>query len=78
LSWHCHQTLAPDHLSVGFLAASTAACLPAAARAVSSDDEATFTLPHARIRITEYGGPRAHVGRIVTYRVEKLEAERAR
>ena len=73
-AWYCHQSLAPDPLSLAGLAASTAACLPEAARTLSSAHEAVFTLPYARIRITEYGGPRAHVGRIVSYRVEKLPA----
>lgn len=77
-AWHCHQTMAPDHLSLDGLAASTAACLPEAARTAPSRHEAVFTLPSARIRIAEYGGPRAHVGRIVSYRVEKVEAERTR
>jgi hypothetical protein len=77
-AWHCHQTMAPDHLSLGALAARTAACLPAAARTLAGDDEAVFALPYVRIRIAESGGPRAHVGRIVTYRVEKLETERVR
>ncbi len=77
-AWHCHQSLAPDPLSLDALAASTAACLPEAARTLASGHEAIFTLPYARIRITEYGGPRAHVGRIVSYRVEKVEAEGAR
>jgi hypothetical protein len=77
-AWYCHQSLAPDPLSLAGLAASTAACLPEAARTLSSRHEAVFTLPYARIRITEYGGPRAHVGRIVSYRVEKAEMEQAR
>lgn len=76
-AWHCHQTMAPDHLSVDALAERTGACLPAAERTLSGDDEAVFTLPRARIRITGSGGPRAHVGRIVTYRVETLEREQA-
>ena len=77
-AWHCHQSLAPEALSLDALAASTAACLPEAARTLSSRHAAVFTLPYARIRIAEYGGPKAHVGRIVSYRVEKVEAERAR
>jgi hypothetical protein len=74
-AWYCHQSMAPDHLSLDGLAASTADCLPEAARTPASGDEAIFTLPHARIRITEHGGPRAHVGRIVSYRVERVGAE---
>jgi hypothetical protein len=77
-AWHCHQTMAPEHLSLDGLAAGTAACLPEAARTLPSEHEAVFTLPYARIRITEYGGPRAHVGRIVSYRVEKVGMERSR
>jgi hypothetical protein len=74
-AWYCHQSLAPEPLSLAGLTASTAACLPEAARTLSSRHEAVFTLPYARIRITEYGGPRAHVGRIVSYRVEKVEGQ---
>jgi hypothetical protein len=71
-SWYCHQTMAPDGLGLDRLAASTAACRPEAKREPSSGDEAVFTLPYARIRIREDGGPRAHVGRIASYRVEAL------
>ena len=77
-AWHCHQAMAPDRLSLDGLAASTAACLPEAARTLPSVHEAVFTLPYARIRIAEHGGPRAHVGRIVSYRVEKVATERSR
>jgi hypothetical protein len=71
-SWHCHQTMAPDHLGLGPLAERTATCRPEAKRQPSSGDEAVFTLPYARIVIREDGGPRAHVGRIASYRVEAL------
>jgi hypothetical protein len=74
-SWYCHQSMAPGHLSLESLAGRTAACLPEARRQPSRDGEAVFTLPYARIRITEDGGPRAHVGRVVSYRVV---AERTR
>lgn len=77
-AWYCHQSMAPDHLSLDGLAAGTAACLPEAVRSLSSRHEAVFTLPSARIRITEYGGPRAHVGRIVSFRVETLAGVEAR
>jgi hypothetical protein len=70
-AWWCHQSLAPDELSLESLAGRTAACLPSAVRSRGRwGDEAIFTLPRARIVIEESGGPRAHVGRIVTFRVE--------
>ena len=72
-SWYCHQSMAPDPLSLESLARRTAACLPEARRQPSSDGEAVFTLPYARIRVTEDGGPRAHVGRIVGFRVEAVD-----
>lgn len=71
-SWYCHQTMAPERLGLGPLAASTADCVPEARREPSLDDEAVFTLPYARITIREDGGPTAHVGRIASYRVEAL------
>lgn len=67
---YCHQTMAPDHLSLQGLSADTAACLPAAVREPSGRDEAIFTHPDVRITMGESGGPRAHVGRILSYRVE--------
>ena len=72
-AWHCHQQLAPEHLSLESLAAKTAACLPEAVRTKGRwGRQAIFTLPGARILITESGGPRAKVGRIVGYRVEAI------
>ena len=70
--WWCHQNLAPEALSLDSLSARTAACLPNAARTGGRYGEAIFTLPRARITIEERGGPRAHVGRIVTFRVEAV------
>jgi hypothetical protein len=70
-AWWCHQSLAPPELALESLAARTAACLPNAVRSRGRwGDEAIFTLPRAHIVIEEHGGPRAHVGRIVTFRVE--------
>ena len=69
--WLCTQNLAPAEMSREALAQRVAACLPDATR--SAEDyghEAVFTLPYARIRITERGGPKAKVGRIVTLVVE--------
>jgi hypothetical protein len=72
-AWWCHQNLAPEELSLNSLAARTAACLPSAARSRGRwGGEAIFTLPRARIVIDQSGGPRAHVGRIVTFRVEAV------
>lgn len=70
-AWSCHQNLAPAELALDSLAAQTAACLPSAVRARGRwGREAIFTLPRVRIAIEERGGPGAHVGRIVTFRVE--------
>lgn len=71
-SWYCHQTMAPEGLSLERLAASTVKCRPEAKRQASSVEEAVFTLPYARIRIREDGGPDAHVGRMASYQVEAL------
>ncbi len=74
-AWWCHQSLAPDELSLASLSARTAACLPSAVRSRGRwGDEAIFTLPRARIVIEESGGPRAHVGLIATFRVEAIRA----
>lgn len=73
--WICSQSLAPEELSRDALAARVAECLPEAVRGrngVTSD--AVFTLPGARIHITELGGPRAKVGRIVQLVVEAIPA----
>lgn len=69
--WHCHQTLAPAEMSRDALAARVAACLPQAVRSTGAyGRETIFDLPHAQIRISERGGPRAKVGRIVSLVVE--------
>lgn len=73
--WLCSQNLAPEELSRDNLAARIAACLPEAIRGPRTlTRDAVFTLPRARIRISEFGGPRAKVGRIVTLSVEALPA----
>jgi hypothetical protein len=77
-AWWCHQNLAPEALSLESLAGRTQACLPNAVRSRGRYREALFTLPRVRILIEESGGPRAHVGRIVTFRVEAVRAERGR
>lgn len=77
-AWSCHQHLAPRHLGLDRLVAQTGACLPAAR--LERDRlgrEATFTLPGLRILISEHGGPRAHVGRIVALRVEAVAGQAA-
>ncbi len=73
-AWWCHQSLAPDELSLASLSERTAACLPNAVRSRgrSYDRQAIFTLPRVRIVIDESGGPRAHVGLIATFRVEAV------
>lgn len=73
--WLCTQNLAPVDLSREALAGRVAACLPQAVRSTGDyGQETVFTLPHAQIRITERGGPRAKVGRIVTLVVEAIAA----
>ncbi|MGA9583511.1 MAG: hypothetical protein WBR13_16245 [Allosphingosinicella sp.] len=69
--WLCVQNLAPRELSRDSLAAGVAECLPEAVRGPGdSPRDSVFILPHARIRISEYGGPMAKVGRIVHLVVE--------
>jgi hypothetical protein len=66
--WHCHQNLAPDHLSAERLTALTRACLPEAVALPSEmRRETRFRLRDLEIIISETGGPRAHVGRVVSY-----------
>ena len=72
--WLCGQNLAPEEMSRDALAARVAACLPEAVRGPPSlARDAVFTLPHARIHISELGGPGAHVGRIVSFSVEAVD-----
>jgi len=71
--WHCGQNLAPEEMSRDALAARIAECLPDAVRSRSGlTRDAVFTLPHARIHVSELGGPKAHVGRIVALTVEAV------
>jgi len=71
--WVCGQSFAPDELGRDALAARVADCLPDALRGPPSlSREAEFTLPHARIHISELGGPGAHVGRTVQLVVEAV------
>jgi hypothetical protein len=73
--WLCGQNLAPAEMSRDALADRTATCLPGAVRGrIGLTGDAVFTLPRARISISELGGPRAKVGRIVTLTVEALPA----
>ena len=73
--WHCGQSLAPEEQSRDALAARIAECLPEAVRGKGGlVRDAVFTLPYARIHVSEIGGPRAHVGRIVELVVEALTA----
>jgi hypothetical protein len=74
--WMCGQSFAPDALSRDALAARIAACLPEAVRAQGSlARDAVFTLPYARIHVSEIGGPGAHVGRIVELSVEAIRTD---
>ena len=71
--WLCGQSFAPEEMSRDALAARVADCLPEAGRGQGSlARDALFTLPYARIHISELGGPGAHVGRIVELVVEAV------
>lgn len=71
--WVCGQSFAPETLSRDALAERIAACLPEAVRGRSGlAPDAVFTLPYARIHVSEIGGPGAHVGRIVELMVEAV------
>ncbi len=71
--WLCGQSSAPESLSRDNLAARIADCLPEAVRGQAGlARDAVFTLPYARIRVSELGGPGAHIGRIVELSVEAL------
>ena len=75
--WFCQQSLAPDQLSLKGLAAAVSHCRPALLRVPQRwPDAALFEGSGLRIRIQESGGPRAHVGRIVTFSVEPRTAGR--
>ena len=69
--WVCSQNFAPESMGVEAMAARVAGCLPDAVRGGRTMyREASFTLPHAEIRLYEHGGPGAHVGRMVELVVE--------
>jgi hypothetical protein len=73
--WMCSQNLSPDEMSRDALAARVAECLPEAVRSTGDfARETLFTLSYAQIRISEFGGPRAKVGRIVQLVVEATPA----
>jgi hypothetical protein len=73
--WHCGQSLAPEEMSGEALAGRIAECLPEAGRSGNGlTRDAVFTLPYARISVSQLGGPKAHVGRIVELTVEALPA----
>ena len=66
--WLCGQNLAPESLSADRLAERTSACLPGAEPLPRRHPgERRFAVGAVEIRIHESGGPRAHVGRIVSY-----------
>lgn len=72
-AWMCGRSLAPESLSLPSLSARTAACLAQAQHIVYATwRETEFRLPNAIIRISESGGPGAHVGRIVSYSVDAI------
>jgi hypothetical protein len=74
--WLCGQSFAPESMSFDALAERIAACLPEAVRGKPSlARDAVFTLPYARIHVSEIGGPGAHVGRIVELSVEAVRAK---
>lgn len=69
--WLCTQNLAPETMGRERLAAATRACLPDARRIPLDYPQSVraihFRLPNATIRISDHGGPGAHVGLSVTY-----------
>lgn len=69
--WLCTQNLAPPTMGRERLAAATQACFPEARRIALTYPESVrsihFRLPEAEIRISDSGGPGAHVGLSVTY-----------
>ena len=66
--WLCTQNLAPESLGHERLAANVTACRPDAQPLPTEHrGERRFRLPHAEVRIFESGGPRAHVGRMVSF-----------
>lgn len=69
--WLCTQNLAPPELGRERLAAATRACLPEARPIALAYPQSIrsihFRLPRATIRISDSGGPGAHVGLSVTY-----------
>jgi hypothetical protein len=72
--WLCNQNFAPEEMGRDALASRIAACLPEAMRGPPGlARDALFTLPYARIHISELGGPGAHVGRIVELVVEAID-----
>jgi hypothetical protein len=74
--WLCGQNLAPEEMSRDALAVRVVACLPEAARGSNGfTRDAVFILPHAKIHISELGGPKAKVGRIVQLTVEAVRPE---
>ena len=73
--WTCGQSLSPEDMSLDALAVRVAGCVPEAVRARPGPArDAVFTLPGARIHISEFAGPRAKVGRIVQLTVEAISA----
>jgi hypothetical protein len=76
--WACSQSFAPAAMGLDALAGRVAACLPEAVRtAPTLARDALFTLPYARIHISELGGPGAHVGRIVQLVVEAVDTSQS-
>jgi hypothetical protein len=73
--WLCGQSFAPEAMARDALAGRIAQCLPEAVRAPPGPArDALFTLPYARIHVSETGGPGAHVGRVVELVVEAVPA----
>lgn len=68
--WLCTMSLAHESMNLANLVARTRACLPDVAPRETDYREVEFPVPHALIRISESGGPRAHVGLSATFVVE--------
>jgi hypothetical protein len=75
--WLCGQSFAPEAMGRDALDARIAGCLPEAVRGPRSlARDALFTLPYARIHVSELGGPGAHVGRVVELVAEAIPTPR--
>ena len=74
-AWLCTRQLAPDGVSKDIVTAKIAACLADATvvKGVNRYESDMVRAGRLSMRISESGGPRAHVGRIVTLHFERAD-----